>query len=683
MPSLATRITNDAAIYVAAGGGKLGFASFASDNNVALGTHTIVVTQSSAAAHKVGSGVLAASTVIDNSNNALQIEVNGGTYNLTIANGTYDAQQLAAAVQATTTAAGAQVAVTVDSEGKLNIDTNAEGAAATLRVTGGTSLSALQLATDGAVLTGTNGELTVDGGATQIFGATTTLGAGTSIDLSGGGGTITAALAVGLRVGSVTGNNVSTGDGSLQAVVSAINGAKAGVSAAAIQVGTNAFRLQVGSSTTGSGNDPNLAATEFDTVAIGGLTVLSQAGDAAITIGSGAGAYDITSSSNTMTNVLPGVTVTLKKLNTATPVTVTVDRNGAALADRVQALVDAANAVKREVDRATYYDPATRKSSPLVGDSTAQRLRSSLNTAITSLVSGANPATPGQLGVATDRLGNFTFDRTKFMTAFTTDPDGVSKIFGQFGSTTSGSMSFVGATTRSVPGTYAVNVTTAATQATATSSGVPSVGTTVRVKIGSVLSAYTVQSGDTAASVAAGLTSSFAAQNLSVIATASGANIQVATSGYGTNASVDVAWNGTTYVTHTGVDVAGTINGIAANGSGQILTAPSTDTTLAGIAVQIQGTATGALGTLTYSPGSAARLTRAISLATDSLTGYITTRESGITANKKIISDQVDRMTIRINAYAARLKRTYAQLETALSSLKGQGNSLSGLVTTQ
>ena len=45
------------------------------------------------------------------------------------------------------------------------------------------------------------------------------------------------------------------------------------MSAAAIQVGTNAFRLQIGSSTTGAGNDPNLAATEFDTVAIGGLTL--------------------------------------------------------------------------------------------------------------------------------------------------------------------------------------------------------------------------------------------------------------------------------------------------------------------------------------------------------------------------------------------------------------------------
>ena len=681
MSSLAARITNDAAIFVATGGGKLGFTSLASNDSVALGTHTIVVTQSSAAAHKVGSGVLAASTVIDNSNNALQIEVNGGTYNLTIASGTYDAQQLATAVQATATAAGAQVAVSLNSAGNLNIDTSAEGAAATLRVTGGTALSALQLATDGAVLTGTNGELTVDGGPTQIFGGTSTLGVGTSIDIAGGGGTITAALAGGLRVGSITANNVSTGDGSVQAVVSAINGAKAGVSAAAIQVGTNAFRLQIGSSTTGAGNDPNLAATEFDTVAIGGLTVLSQASDASITVGSGAGSYNITSSNNTMNNILPGVTVTLKKRNLTTPVTVTVDRNGTALADRVQSLVDAANAVKTEIDRATRYDPATRQSSPLVGDSTAQRLKSSLNTAITSLVAGANPATPGQLGVATDRLGNFTFDKTKFMTAFTADPDGVSKIFGQFGSATSGSMSFIGATARSVPGTYAVNVATAATQASATSSGVPSAGTTVRVKVGTVLAAYTVQSGDSASDVAAGLTSSFAAQNLGVIANASGGNVQVSSSGYGTRSSIDVAWDGTSYATHTGVDIAGTINGVVATGSGQILTAPSPDATLAGISVQVQGTTTGALGSVTYSPGSAARLTRAISLATDSINGYITTRETGITANKKVITEQVDRMTIRINAYSARLRRTYAQLETALSNIRGQGSSLSGLLS--
>ena len=128
--------------------------------------------------------------------------------------------QLATAVQTASTAAGAAINVAVGSNGALAIQTTAEGAAATLRVTGGTSLSALNLTTDGAVITGTNGQLTIDGGATQTFGATSPLGTGATIALNAGAGTITAALSGGLRVGSVTANNISTGDGSLGAVVS-------------------------------------------------------------------------------------------------------------------------------------------------------------------------------------------------------------------------------------------------------------------------------------------------------------------------------------------------------------------------------------------------------------------------------------------------------------------------------
>lgn len=676
--SLATRVTTDASLLVASGGGNLGFSSLASNDSVSLGAHSIVVTQSSAAATKSGSGPLAASTVIDGSNNALQIEVNGTTHNLTIAAGTYDAQQLAAAVQAAADTSGAAIASTVGTGGALQIDTTAEGAAATLRVTGGTALTALNLSTDGAVITGINGQLTVDGGATQVFGSTTALGAGQTISISAGGGTITAAMNGGLRLGSVTATNVSTGDGSLQSVVSAINSAKAGVSAAAIQVGTNAYRLQLGASTTGANNDPNIAASEFDSQVVGGLTVLSQGSDASITIGSGAGAYSITSTTNTMSNVLPGVTVTLKKQSTTTPVTVSVARNAEGLATRVQALVDAANAAKKEIDRATYFDPTTRKGAPLVGDSTAQRLQGALYSAVTAAVSGANPSTPGLLGVSSDQKGNFTFDKTKFMTAFANDPDGVAKVFSQAGAASNGSVSFVAATAKTVPGNYAVNVTSAASQAGATSSGTPTVGTTVRAKIGSTIAAYTVQSGDAASDIVTGLNNSFTAQGLSLVATTSSGNIDIRTGGFGSRSTVDIAWDGTSYSTFTGTDVAGTINGIAATGSGQTLTAPSSDPTVGGLSLQIVGTNTGSLGTITYSAGSAARLQRAISIATDPINGYITTTETGIKATKKLIDDQVDRMGTRLITYQNRLKRQYADLETVMSNLKQRSSWLSG-----
>jgi len=104
-----TLVNADSGILVAAGGAKIGFSSFASDNTLALGSHDVIVTQSSVAATKNGDTELAASTVISGANNTMNITVNGVAKVLTIADGTYDRTQLAAAVQTAANTAGAAV----------------------------------------------------------------------------------------------------------------------------------------------------------------------------------------------------------------------------------------------------------------------------------------------------------------------------------------------------------------------------------------------------------------------------------------------------------------------------------------------------------------------------------------------------------------------------------------------
>ena len=56
--SLTTNVAADQPIMVAAKGGAIGFASFASDNALALGKHDVKITQSSAAAIKLGTAPL-------------------------------------------------------------------------------------------------------------------------------------------------------------------------------------------------------------------------------------------------------------------------------------------------------------------------------------------------------------------------------------------------------------------------------------------------------------------------------------------------------------------------------------------------------------------------------------------------------------------------------------------------
>jgi flagellar hook-associated protein 2 len=453
-----------------------------------------------------------------------------------------------------------------------------------------------------------------------------------------------------------------------------------GVTATAVQVGTNVFRLQLTSNTTGASNGANIAASEFGT-AVGGFVTLTEAADAQLTIGTGPGAYSVTSTSNVVSGVLPGVTLTLKS-TTASPVTVSVSRDGNALADKVQTLVDAANAAKSGISKLTAYNADTRTASALTGDSTAARLLSSLTRAVTSAVPGATPGSPGLAGIAIDRDGNFTFDRSKFLGAFSTNPEGLARVFTQGGTASSNDIEFVSAGDRAVQGDYEIVVSQVALQASAVGleGGWPATPTTVRVRIGSTTAAYDVGASDTQDDVAAGLNAAFADAGLALQAQVSGTGIEVSTTAYGSAATFDVAWDGTTYTTATGQDVAGTIDGVAATGTGQQLLAPFENATIGGLALRITATSPGTVGTFSYTPGVAQRVTTAISAATDLVSGYITSRENDYKARIRYINDQLASMELRFTRYEQSLRRQFAALEAAIGQMRAQSDWLASQI---
>jgi flagellar hook-associated protein 2 len=679
-----TDIAAGNSIFAAAGGRALGFSTFKSDNALGLGQHTITVSQTSSAATKSGSSALAGSTTIDGTNDTLQLSINGTPTTLTLAHGTYTGTQLAQALQDAATSAGAPISASLNGAGTLVLSTTRQGSAATLQITGGDALGALSLSTDAAANTGTDGVVQVDGGANQTF---SSIDAGQSITLNAATGTITATLAAGLTTGTVTGTNVSTGDGSLSTVVGNINAANAGVTATAVQVGLNTYRLQLTSNTAGANNGENIDASAFN-ASVGGFLTLTAAADANVTVGDGAGSYTVTSSSNSVTGLLPGVTVTLKQQSTD-PVTVTVNHDDSTIADNVQKLIDAANAVQTVVAGLTKYDPTSNQGGPLTGDATTTELMSALTSAVVAIVPGATPNTPGLAGVSIDKTGAFTFDRAKFLAAYDANPQGVTSLFAQGGSASNGGVEFVSAGDRAVAGTYAVNVTQAASQGSAvglTGAFPPATLPTVKVRVGATEISYAVKGGDTLDDVAKGLNTAFASAGFQLQATNTGSGIQVTTNQYGSTASFDVDWgDGAGYATHAGTDVQGTINGIAATGSGQQLMVPFSDTTLSGLALKITTTAIGDLGTFTYAPGLAQRVQSAITSATDPLSGYITSSENDLNARITFINTQIASMEVHVNAYEANLRQQYATLESVISGLKSQSsfltsqiNSLSG-----
>lgn len=224
--------------------------------------------------------------------------------------------------------------------------------------------------------------------------------------------------------------SISPSEGSLDEIAGAINqAANAGVQAAVVQVSPGKYRLQITATATGTAGDFSLTDSAGNAFAGLGLTTVSDAKDAVVHVGPVGGGYDVTSSSNTIEGLMPGVTVQLKKTTDA--VTVTTAANPNATVDAVQGLVDAVNAALTEIGRqtstGTVGSDGTRTGvGALAGSSLMRDLTSQLVTRATDLVGGTSA---GSMGLEVTKDGKLTLDKTKLLDTLTSDPAAVRDLF--------------------------------------------------------------------------------------------------------------------------------------------------------------------------------------------------------------------------------------------------------------
>ena len=168
---------------------------------------------------------------------------------------------------------------------------------------------------------------------------------------------------------------------------------------------------------------------------------VSQAQDATFRIGGvGAGAGDtITRSSNTNSDVIPGITFSLHAAGSAT---ISVQDDSDSTAATIQEFVDAYNEVIKFI---SDNDTVTRDESgeeienifgPLASTSLDENLLSSLRSALSSSsTSGRTVNVLSDLGITTERDGTLKFDQDTFQTAMSQDPEGVRTITSTLGET--------------------------------------------------------------------------------------------------------------------------------------------------------------------------------------------------------------------------------------------------------
>lgn len=230
---------------------------------------------------------------------------------------------------------------------------------------------------------------------------------------------------------------IGPGDNTLEKIRDRINGANAGITASIVNDAsgsrlvmrgangeTNAFKVSV----TENGAVPGLSALAY-TAETGGTSAMTRsqsAQNAQATINGLA----VSSESNTLSDVVDGVTLTLKQ-TTTTPANITVAQDTATISKGVNDFISAYNSVVSTIRVQTLYDEASKTAGPLQGDATARSLLGQMRNLITSSSSATTAFSRlFDVGIETNTDGTLKLKSSTFNDAMGSKLADMQKFFG-------------------------------------------------------------------------------------------------------------------------------------------------------------------------------------------------------------------------------------------------------------
>lgn len=522
-----------------------------------------------------------------------------------------------------------------------------------------------------------------------------------------GGGTLSNGVYSGASFAS-NGNGtksitLDSSNNSLQGISDAINAAKIGVTASIINDGSGTpYRLALSSDSQGVSNSLKVSVSGdaaidsllgHDPAGTQGLAETATAQNANFKLNGVA----VTKTSNSFSDVLQGVTLTLNKLTTA-PATLTVARDTTAISSSISGFVKAYNDLTNTLKNVSAYDATSQRGAILQGDATVRTLQTQLRGIVGTAVTG----TPGDLttlssiGVSFQKDGSLAVDQTKLNNAINNHFDEIASLFASVGKGTDSLVGFSSAATGTKPGSYAVNITQVATQgktvgSTAITVPLDIVGgsnDTLALSVNGISASITLSPGtyNTTQALAAelqakinGLTA-LSSMGVSVAVSENAGQLSITSVNFGSASSVSVSGGtaesvlGLNADTPTnGVDVAGSIGGAVATGSGKLLTAASGDAL--GLGILINGGILGDRGVMNYSQGYASTLSQWATaiLASDST---IAARTEGIGRTIADIGKRRSELEARLVNIEKRYRAQFTALDSMLSSMNVTSNYL-------
>ncbi|GJL73921.1 flagellar filament capping protein FliD [Nitrosomonas sp.] len=492
---------------------------------------------------------------------------------------------------------------------------------------------------------------------------------------------------------------------SLTGVRDAINDADAGVSASIINDGSG-DRLVIASKDTGLSNALKITVTDDDlnntdnvglsqlafdasTGGVANLTETVAAENATLVIDG----IPISKASNKISDAIEGVTLELLKADLGNTKTLSIARDTASIQEAIESFVTSFNDLNETIINLSKFDAANNQASVLTGDATLRSIQNQLRGAFNTFLStaGGGLSTLSDIGVTFQEDGTLELDTEKLNSVLNDATKDISTLFAAVGKPSDSLVSFVNAAPETQNGSYALNVTQLATQGSATGSNAAALtintgaNDILDLDINGISTSITLAAGTYSAdSLAAEIQSkingatAISSANINVSVTQTAGVLNIISEQYGSASTVSITGgNGSTDLFGTpvetsGVDVAGTIGGFIATGSGQTLT--GTDDS-SGLTLQISGGTTGPRGIVDFASGFAVKLNQLVEnmLENDSL---IDSRIDGINSSIVDIDTQRDTLNRRLDDVERRFRAQFAALDTLVANMTQTSNFL-------
>ncbi len=498
--------------------------------------------------------------------------------------------------------------------------------------------------------------------------------------------------------------SVQITDGSLSGIRDAVNDADIGVTASIVFDGTHQ-RLAFTSVDSGAANSLEITVNDDDgnNGDASGLSLLSfnstsnnmlqteAAQDALVTING----IDISSDSNTLENNIEGMTLNLLSTGSST---LSVSKDTSVISANIEKFVEEHNNLVKTINDLSDYNAETNTAGVLTGDAVLRTLDSQFRRILSNPVAGVSEefsilANIGITRSTTD--GTLLVDSSKLSDAIRDNADAVTGLFAAYGKATDSLIDVTASTESTLGGEYAVNITQLATQgqlfgsaaAVLTING--GVNDTLTVAVDGSETTVTLTAGTyTPASLATEVQTQLNASSVlqtagaGAVVTESGGVLTLTSNSYGSASTLSI--NGGTAAVDLfggaptatgGVDIAGTIGGFSAIGSGQTLTGSGD---ASGLEITLTGGLLGDRGVVNFSRGYADQLGSVLTGLLNS-EGIFSSVTDSLNNQIKGISEDRDALARRMDVFEARLRKQFTALDVLISNL----SSTSSFLTSQ